>query len=204
MSQIPLYTIGYSGVSFDEFVNALKRHRIDVVADVRSQPFSRFSPDFSKKELENGLYGARIKYVFLGKELGARRDEPECYVDGRASYPLVEKTAAFRQGIDRLLDGVRNKGLRVVLLCAEKDPVDCHRFMLVCHHLKRYLPDIRHIVGGQVETNAQTEARLLARYKKTNRDLFRSDEEVLEEVYLMHGEKIAYDASDAESEAAKP
>ena len=200
----PLFTIGYSGTNFDDFVKILKRHEIGAVADVRSQPYSRFSPDFCKKDLEVSLPVQGVKYVFLGRELGARREETECYLNGRIVYSLVEKTSAFREGVDRLLDGVRKKHLTVALLCAEKDPVDCHRFVLVSHHLKKHLTDIRHIIGDKVESNAQTEVRLLAKYKKINRELFRSDEEILEDVYQIHGERIAYDSSSAESEATQP
>lgn len=204
METTPLFTIGYSGKNFDEFVKIIKHHKIDVVADVRSQPYSSFSPDFSKNDLENGLRIYGVKYVFLGKELGARREEPECYVNGRVVYRLVEKAPAFKQGIDRLLDGLKNKHLRVALLCAEKDPLDCHRFVLVCHHLKNHLSDIRHIIGDAVEDNGQTELRLLAKYKKINRELFRSDEEILEDVYQAQAEKIAYDSSADESEVSQP
>jgi hypothetical protein len=191
----PLFTIGYAGMALDDFAKVCRENRIDVIADVRSSPYSRFSPDFCKERLEKSLSARGLKYVFLGRELGARREEPECYEDGGALYERIEKAEAFQNGIARLLKGVLIKGLRVALLCAEKDPLDCHRFALVCRRLKSDIGDIRHIIGGRVEANEETEQRLMDRYNRKP-DLFQTREQVLEDVYREHGFRIAYRVKD--------
>ena len=190
-----LFTIGYAGMALVDFMKVCEKNRIDVIADVRSSPYSRFAPDFCKERLEKSLPARGFKYVFLGRELGARREEPECYEGGRALYERIERTEAFQSGIARLRKGVLGKGFRVALLCAEKDPLDCHRFALICRHLKSELGDIRHIIGDRVETNAETEQRLLGRYNRKP-DLFQTREQVLEDVYREHGFRIAYQVKD--------
>src|SRR5688500_10615354 len=104
-------------------------HKIAAVADVRSSPYSARLQQFNKPVLKNALEQVGIAYVFLGNELGARRSEQDCYVEGQARYDLIAKTPAFREGIARVLKGVEK--YRMTLLCAEKDPITCHRTILV-------------------------------------------------------------------------
>lgn len=186
-----LFTIGYSNFKRDEFIKLLKKYHIEAIADVRSHPFSKFNPDFNRDFLKSKLGKNDIKYVFLGDELGARRVETDCYVNGKVSYPLVVKTSSFKRGISRLLSGIEK--MRIVLLCAEKDPINCHRFILICHNIKNQVRNINHILrSGDVERNLETENRLLKLCKLNNLELFRSDENILEEAYQRQGENIAY------------
>src|SRR5450631_2629759 len=101
----PIFTIGHSTQSIESFIELLGRHRIQVVADVRSQPVSSRFPHFSKEPLRQSLKAARVRYVFLGRELGARRDEPESYANGQAAYDRIARLPAFAEGIERVLTG---------------------------------------------------------------------------------------------------
>lgn len=189
-----LFTIGHSHRELDELLGTLQTHEITAVADVRSQPFSRLRPQFNQGTLRAALRDARISYVFLGEQLGARRQEPECYVAGKARYELIAQLPLFRQGIDRVRRGIAG-GHRLVLLCAELDPLVCHRTILVCRELRRAgeTADFLHILADSaVEQQADTEARLLTVTGRDRYDLFRSRQELLDEAYDRQAEKIAY------------
>src|ERR1700722_6372632 len=155
-----IYTVGHSNQSIEAFLALLRAHSVEVVADVRSRPYSARFPHFSKDRLEAHLKAADIRYVFLGRELGARRDEAECYVNGRASYERISKLPAFADGIKRLLIGAHK--YRLTLMCAEHDPLTCHRTILVCHELKKHGILIKHIRrDGALEDHEQAEQRLV-------------------------------------------
>jgi uncharacterized protein (DUF488 family) len=126
-----VYTIGHSTHSIGRFVELLKSHSVTAVADVRSQPYSRMNPQFSREPLKEALRNANIKYVFLGKELGARSENKSCYRDGQVQYDLLAQTDLFKRGIERVKEGART--YRIALMCAEKEPLECHRTILVAH-----------------------------------------------------------------------
>ncbi len=170
----PVLTIGYASLPIDRFIGLLRLHRIDVVADVRSQPHSRYMPEYSHDRLKRALENSFIRYVFMGKELGARREEPECYLDGKVSYDLVGRTPAFREGISRLEEGA--KSYRIALLCAEKDPLNCHRALLVSRELWRRGMDVKHIIhDGSLESHKDLERRLLPLQERDQADLFENE-----------------------------
>lgn len=121
-----LYSIGHSNHSIERFLELLGQHGIEAIADVRSSPYSRHSPQFNREVLEIALKEREIAYVFLGMELGARRHEQDCYTDGRVDYERIPATEAFQHGISRLIDGASR--MRVAMLCAEKDPLTCHPY----------------------------------------------------------------------------
>jgi DNA-binding LacI/PurR family transcriptional regulator len=186
-----LFTIGHSNHEMPEFVALLARHGVDVIADVRSQPYSRFHGQFNREPLAASLKEAGIRYVFLGRELGARREERESYDGGQASYDLIGRLPAFRAGLERLRRGVASH--RIALLCAEKDPISCHRTILVCRHLRSDPIGIRHILeDGSLETHGQAELRLLAKVGLPPDDLFCSREELLAQAYDLQGKRIAF------------
>jgi len=191
-----VYTIGHSSQSIEDFFAQLQRHTVEVVADVRSRPYSARFPHFSREPLQLTLKAADIGYVFLGRELGARRDEPECYVDGQALYDRIADLPAFADGINRLLEGVQK--YRVTLMCAEQDPLSCHRTVLVCHELKRHGVAITHIHrGGMLEPHQQAEQRLVAEElgAADQSDLFAPAEDArqrLEQAYARRAHRIAY------------
>ncbi|MBE9161869.1 DUF488 family protein [Tychonema sp. LEGE 06208] len=161
-----LFTIGHSNQSIESFLLLLKKHGITAVADVRSHPFSRYLPHFNKSEITAFLSAARIQYVFLGKELGARPEDLSCYdTEGKALYDRIAATPLFSAGIQRLLKGAAN--YKISLMCAEKDPITCHRTILVCHKLKAFNLQIKHILSdGTLESHQDLEARLLSKFNQ--------------------------------------
>jgi len=185
-----LYTVGHSTHSVEYFMDLLKKHAITVVCDVRSKPYSRFNPQFNRENLQRELKINNIKYVFLGKELGAHSENPGCYVDGKVQYNNLADEPLFHQGINRLTEGM--KKYSVTLLCAEKDPVTCHRMILVSRKMRSVVGQINHILAsGKIETNSQAEDRLLSKLKIFP-DLFTTREECVEEAYEKQGQRIAY------------
>jgi uncharacterized protein (DUF488 family) len=186
-----LFTIGHSTHELRALLDLLKQHNIQAIGDVRSQPYSSRFPQYSKEALERSLKENHIRYVFLGKELGARRVEECCYVEGQAKYELVAKTPAFARGIERVLHGLSK--YRLALLCSERDPLTCHRTVLVCKHLRGKGFDIEHILAdGTLESQEELESRMLRTLGKNEPSLFVSREETVEQAYEEQGGKIAY------------
>ena len=101
---IPIFTIGYGDRSIESFIETLKRHDIAYLIDVRSAPYSRYKPEFSKESLENALRGNGIRYVFMGAQLGGRPEDPDCYVDGKVDYESLRNKGFYKEGIGRDLD----------------------------------------------------------------------------------------------------
>lgn len=185
-----LFTVGHSSHSIEGLLQLLLQHQIQAVADVRSRPYSRHFPCFSKEPLELSLKSAGIHSVFLGRELGARRDERACYIENAVSYDLVAATPAFAKGLERLQEGLQNH--RIALLCAEKDPLDCHRTILIARHAKRFAQVIHILADGSLETHQEAENRLLRRFEWSDEDLFRPHETRLAEAYARRGREIAW------------
>lgn len=191
-SHFRLYTVGHSNRSLDEFIALLKQHEVPTVADVRSQPTSARFPYFSADPLKTRLQDEGLEYLFWGDELGARRQEPEAYSGGQAKYPLIAKTFGFQAGLDQLRLALAERP--VVLLCAEKDPLTCHRMILVCRQLRDEF-DIVHLIDDHTtETQEECEMRLLEMLDLPTRDLFRDEAEMLADAYDQQGERIAYRA----------
>lgn len=190
-TETTVFTVGHSSHTIEDFINLLTVHHIEAIADVRSSPYSRFNPQFNREVLQNSLSQASIAYVFLGEELGARRSEPECYVDHRVSYNRVGQTKLFQEGLRRIVQGAAK--MRIALMCAEKDPLMCHRTILVARHLQSKVDHILHILeDATLETQAGTEERLLRDYELQDNDLFMPLEERLAQAYTRRGNEIAY------------
>lgn len=168
----PVFTIGHSNQTLDAFIALLHSHGITALADVRSQPYSRHVPHFSREPLKAALEEAGISYVFLGKELGARPQDADCYEDGKVSYAKLAQRPAFAEGISRLISGSNRH--RIALMCAEKDPAHCHRGLLVSPALLQQGVAVLHIHGdGHLENHASLQARLPQNEKGPTPDLFR-------------------------------
>ncbi len=190
-----LFTIGHSDHEMPEFVSLLTRHGVDVVADVRSHPYSRFHGQFNRDTFAHLLNHAGIQYVFLGRELGARRSERESYEGKQARYDRIALLPAFREGLERLRHGLGSH--RIALVCAEKDPITCHRTVLVCRQLRSDPIEIQHILdNGSIETMEQSESRLLEVAGLPTADLFHDHSELIEQAYDLQAERIAYTESD--------
>jgi uncharacterized protein (DUF488 family) len=193
-----IYTIGHSKHPIDRFVALLQQHGIDAVADVRSTPYSRFNPQFNKEKLQAALAGAGIRYVFLGEELGARSKDPSCYDEsGRVSYARLALSNPFRRGLDRLLTGMRDH--RIAVMCAEREPLECHRTILVARELEKAGVPVMHILAdGSLESHRQAMHRLAADLKLVSTDLFRTPDELIEDAYEKQSLRIAYVRNDKE------
>jgi uncharacterized protein (DUF488 family) len=187
-----IHTVGHSNHPIERFLELLLRSGITAVADVRSTPYSRFNPQFRRDSLQGALAGVGIQYVFLGEELGARSKDPGCYDEqGRVSYAKLARTEPFRRGIERLKTGMRD--FRVAIMCAEREPLECHRTILVARELVREGVGVRHILGdGGVEEHEQAMQRLVASLRLGEADLFSAAEDVVERAYELQGGRIAY------------
>lgn len=175
----------------EKFLDLLAAHQIEVIADVRSHPYSRYNTEFNREYLQAELRAAGIDYVFLGRELGARSEDASCYINGKAKYDLLAQTPLFRKGIERITKGIRNH--RVALMCAEKDPLTCHRAILVCRRLEIDGISTKHILeNGLLETHEDSIARLRKELGLPEKDLFRTTDEIIEEAYELRGREIAY------------
>lgn len=158
-----LFTIGHSNHALADFLALLRQHAVGAVADVRSAPYSRFNPHFNREALQRELEGAGVGYVYLGRELGGRSEDPACYREGRICYEAVAKTPRFRAGIGKLDDASAHHS--VAMMCSEKEPLHCHRTLLVAQALALRGREIAHIhADGDLEHHAAAMDRLLAQF----------------------------------------
>ena len=186
-----VYTIGHSTHPIERFIALLRQHSVTAICDVRSRPYSRMNHQFNRESLKKDLREAGIKYVFLGEELGARSKDKRCYRNGQVQYDLLAKTPLFRRGIDRIKDGARE--YRVALMCAEKEPLECHRTILVARRLFEDGVPVMHIHSdGHVEEHSQAIERLIAMLRVPTADMFRSQDVVVSDAYERQAEQIAY------------
>jgi uncharacterized protein (DUF488 family) len=191
MSMQPVRTIGHSTHPLETFVSLLEQHGTTAVADVRSVPFSRFNPQFNRDALERGLMQRSIRYAFLGRELGARSDDLSCYQNGRVRYDRLARTELFRTGVERVARGAAAH--RIVLLCAEKEPLECHRAILVAPALVDHGCAVEHILAdGSLESHDAAMRRLLDIWGLPHHDLFRSPDQLIAEALARQEERIAF------------
>ena len=186
-----IYTIGHSNHPIERFLGLLRQHEIGALADVRSSPFSRFNPQFNRERLAAALRAAGMHYVFLGAELGARSKDPQCHEGQRVSYAKLARTELFRRGLERVLSGLQEH--RIALMCAEREPLECHRTILISRELEGAGAPVMHILhDGALETHAQVMARLVDHLQLAAADLFGSHAQRLEAAYELQGRKMAY------------
>ena len=192
-TQYPVFTVGHSNHSWEEFVKLLLRHRIEEVADVRSSPYSRYVAHFNHDELQQALEGIGIGYTFLGGELGGRPADRSCYDgDGQVLYDRVAETDAFDDGIRRVVR--RADDCRLALLCTEKEPLECHRTLLVAKSLAGRGVAVEHILSdGDVESHSRAMERLVRLFKlPPNGDLFRTRDDAINEAVALQAKRVAY------------
>ncbi len=191
-----LYTIGHSNQKIEDFISLLKRYGINCIADVRSTPYSHYNPQFNRELLSVELDSVNIDYVYLGDQLGARPSDAHCYNENRVNFEYLAKTEQFHAGLDRLVD-ISSK-YRVAIMCAEKDPIECHRFVLVCRNLKKLGFHIKHIHSdGGIEDNSDAERRMV-RMLKIEPTLFepqKTQAELVDQAYEQQAKNISYDYS---------
>lgn len=191
-----LFTIGYSPYDRDSFLSVLKKYKITAVADVRSLPFSQFKPEFNRDQLSEFLEKNEIVYVFLGDVCGGKIEDKSCQVNGKIDYVLAAKNQKFNECLKRIINGMDK--FKIALMCSEKDPIMCHRTILICRNLTSCCITIKHLLSdGTFEDHKDSEQRLLKIFNLNHQELFRSEKERLNEAYLRQGRKIAFEARES-------
>ena len=158
------YTIGHSNNTIDKFIRLLDDHNIDIIVDVRSSPYSKYVPHFNKEALGIKLNEQDILYLFMGDKLGGKYNDPDLlFSDGSVDYAKVSQTNEFIEGIRNVIEEIKS-GKILAIMCSEKDPFDCHRFVLISHQLEKRSITVKHILGnGDVVLNNVLEEKLLAK-----------------------------------------
>ena len=200
-TQSRVFTVGHSNHPQKVFVNLLLRHGVDEVIDVRSAPYSRYSPQFNHEALQRTLDNIGIGYAFLGGELGGRPADRACYdAAGRVQYHRVAATDTFDDALRRVT-WVADEN-RVALLCTEKEPLECHRTLLVARALVDRDVDVAHIqADGSLEDHDNAMSRLLVLHKlPPHGDMFRTRADVVSEALLRQARKFAYVATERPSD----
>lgn len=187
-----IFTIGHSTHPFQQFAQLLKLNGVTAVADVRSAPYSRYNPQYNREPLKAALESVGIAYSHLGDQLGAMRTEAEVYLpSGRVDFSRTWLTPAFREGVQRIRKGLQKYS--IAMMCAERDPLTCHRNLLISRFLRDELQGLSHIrADGTIESHSQLESRLLAECKLPEKDLFRSREELVKLAYEIVAGEHAY------------
>jgi uncharacterized protein (DUF488 family) len=202
LTPIEIMTIGHSTHSFQKFAELLRAHRVNAVADVRSAPYSRMHHQFDREDLNEALKREGVAYSFLGEELGGRPKDDACYEDGRVQYQYVANTQSFKRGIERVLAG--SQRYRVALMCAEREPIECHRGLLIAPELEKSGVSVVHIHSdGTLETHAEAVQRLLDSFGLRKQSLFLSGSDLIEEAYTKQRERVAHSRSAASQRRAQ-
>jgi uncharacterized protein (DUF488 family) len=196
---LKLFTLGHSNLEMSDVLGTLLRHEIKVLCDVRSRPGSFRFPQFNREPLEARLSAAKIRYEFFGEQLGGRPLDPSCYLpSGLVDYAKRRRAPDFMEAVDRAL--ARAREANTAILCAEEDPLHCHRFLLICPALvqKGALPlHLRR--GGVIETHRDAEDRLLQLHgfaDVTSDSLFAQGREAaLEDAMRLQAEQYAFRTS---------
>jgi uncharacterized protein (DUF488 family) len=190
MPEYPIYTIGYGARDLDKVVSILSDHNIKYLVDIRSRPYSSYKPEFSKTTLENYLESRGIRYVFMGDTLGGQPEDNQCYTNGKADYEIIATQEFFRKGIERLIRA-KDQGRRVVLMCSEGKPENCHRAKLIGKQLTAKGIEVHHIdENNEIISQEQVILRLTGGQLSlfgddaltfTSRKKYRDDQDQMEE-----------------------
>ena len=192
-TQHPVLTIGHSNHSPGEFLSLLRLHEVGEVVDVRTSPYSRYLPHFNHAPLAAMLEDAGIEYAFRGGELGGRPTDRSCYdSDGRVLYDRLAATEPFQDGISYVMRHADET--RVALMCSEKEPMECHRGLLIAGALADLGAEVAHVLAdGALESHAAALDRLLDGLKLPRHgDMFRSRDEVIGDALSRQARRVAY------------
>ena len=193
----PVFTVGHSNHTPEKFSSLLQMHGVDTVVDVRTAPYSRHLPHFNKEHLAEALKQIGVRYVFRGKELGGQPTERACYdADGHVKYDDLAQTPAYGEAIDRIVDRAVER--RLALMCSEKEPLDCHRTLMVSQSLAQRGVAVSHIkADGTLESHEEALDRLLSQFNlPPHGDLFRSRDEVIGDAVSRQARKVGARWSD--------
>lgn len=193
ITQRPVLTVGHSNHSPEAFLRLLLRHNVDQVVDVRSTPYSRYAPHFNHESLNGILENVGIGYTFMGEGLGGRPTDRLCYdANGRVLYNRIADTDPFDDGIRRIIRGADER--RLALMCTEKEPLECHRTLLIARTLTERGVAVAHILAdGSLENHDTTMDRLMDMLNLPhNGDMFRSRADVIADALDNQAQKVAY------------
>ena len=190
------YTIGHSTHTFEHFKCLLVRWDINCIVDVRSFPYSKHAPHFNRESIQSFLINNNIKYIFMGKELGARQAERENIdINGKVMFDKVKEKISFIKAIERIIQGI-DKGYKIALMCSEKDPLYCHRAILIGNSLSQKGIKVLHIYeDGSLKNQHQLEDELIDYYfpQRNQLTLFNTSyKEYLERALKKREKEIAY------------
>ena len=192
-----IYTIGHSNYQLEYFLKLLNVFKINIIVDVRGIPYSKYASQYNKESIQRYLQKNNIQYIFMGEELGARSKDPSLYsLGGKLNFEQLSKTKLFNIGIDRIKNGI-NKGYNIAIMCTEKEPIDCHRSILVARKLHDQGIEIYHILeNGNHKTHKQLEQELLDFYftERMQISLFEENNymNLIEKAYLCKNKEIGY------------
>jgi len=145
-----IFTIGHSNHLFSSFLQLLQANKINLLVDVRTSPYSKYSPHFNKKPLEEALEEAKIDYVYLGKKIGGKPRDQKFYHEDKLVYHLLEKDDKYQEGLKELIK--LSDGNHVAIMCSEENPYHCHRHHLISQSLLKKGFNITHLRGdGKLE-----------------------------------------------------
>ena len=157
-----LHTLGHGSHSAAEFIRLLRLHGITTVMDVRSQPYSRWAPQFNQQALSRCLREAGITYRFMGTELGGRPSDPALYEPGEdnPNYQHLAQMRTYQVGIDRLLEAAQIE--QVAVVCSEGDHSRCHRHLLITQTLLARGARVLHIRPNGTTIEGELKPRQLS------------------------------------------
>lgn len=198
-----IFTIGYSGFNIESFISILKKYKINSLIDVRSNPHSKIYTDYNKETLEKILRNNKIYYRNYYKEFGARQTDYSYYTEEYLNFNLYTKSENFQNGMKRIIQSIP-LGYRFVLMCSEKDPIMCHRNIMVAREFYNNGIEINNILSdGSIVTQKKIEERLVDIYYPNRDQLTLFDEqltwqEMVENSYKKQNEKIGYRLTETE------
>lgn len=147
MTDSTIYSIGHGNKKIDDFVDELKSFNIFFLLDIRSKPYSKWSPHFNQSQLEMELKKHNIKYVFVGDSLGGLPDDRSCYdYNGKVVYDYIKEKDFFKEGLKRLTTA-NEKKINIAVMCSESNPSECHRSKLIGQELLKQDISIKHIIS---------------------------------------------------------
>ncbi len=192
-----LYTIGHSTYPEEHFTELAKHFELDYILDVRSTPYSRFTPQYNQELIKHTLEKENIKYAPMGKYFGARQPDQTCYPNGYLDFELFRKSELFIAGVANVIKGLEKHN--IALMCAEKNPIDCHRAIMVARGFALAGVSVEHILHDfTLLSQAQLDEMLLEKYFPDRNQLSffveenKTEEEYLKEAYAKRNAEIGY------------
>lgn len=187
-----LFSVGHSNQSAEEFIDEIRSFGVNCIVDVRSMPYSKFTPQFNAEALGAVLKRNGIAYLPFGAEFGARRTDSFDYDnllgvgfgENQVVFELAAQTPAFQRGVERINNGLA-KGFVIALMCSEADPLECHRFSLVSRYFFDHGYEVEHILSrGVSASHCELQNQLIAEYVRKGK---------LPEIDLLFGEYTEQD-----------